>query len=77
MKIRNHLKSSLCVLCTFSIISFLMIFLISCTLIESLNDKIKLFTPLTESNHTTWAHIPGSLNYTYTKELYLFSVTDA
>ena len=53
-----------------------MIFIISLTLIENLNDKIKLFTPLTMNNITRWGEIPGTLNYTYNKEVYLFNINN-
>ena len=51
-----------------------MIFIITLTLIENLNDSIKTFTPLYMSNQTTWGQIPGHLNYTYSKEVYYFDV---
>ena len=53
-----------------------MVFLISLTLIENLDDKIKIFTPLTMNNFTTWGQIPGSYGYSYQKNVTLFSITD-
>jgi len=74
MIIRNHLKNSVCCLCIFAIVSFFMIFVISVTLVEDLHNKVKIFTPMTMRNITTWANIPGALNYTYSKSVYLFSI---
>ena len=76
MIIRNYLKSSVRALCVLSIVSFIMIFIVSVALIENLHDKIKIFTPLTMQNVTTWGKIPGALNYTYTKELTLFDINN-
>ena len=75
MKLRNFLQSCVCSLCICATVSFLMIFIITLTLIENLNDNIKQFTPLYMSNETTWGQIPGHLNYTFTKEIYMFDVT--
>ena len=76
MIIRYHLKWSVKALCILAIVSFFMIFVISLTLIANLNDKIKLYSPLTMSNTTSWASIPGTLNYTYSKQLYLFNIVN-
>jgi len=74
MIIRNNLKWSVCSLCICTFVSFFMIFIISLTLIENLNNQIRIFTPLTMQNMTTWAMLPGALNYKYTKSVYLFSI---
>ena len=77
MVLRNHLQHSVCSLCILAIVSFFMIFVVSLILMENLHDKIELFTPLTMLNQTAWAQIPGTLNYTYSKQVYLFSIQAA
>ena len=77
MRIRNYLQQSVCALLTLAIISFVLIFIISLTLIQNLNDTIIEFTPLTMKNYTTWGVLPGDLNYTYEKSFYLFSIDTA
>ena len=74
LRIRNILQQSVCALLSLAIISFALIFIISLTLIQNLNDKIVEFTPLTMKNYTTWGVVPGDLNYTYEKSFYLFSI---
>ena len=73
-RIRNILQQSVCALVSLAIISFALIFIISITLIQNLNDKIVEFTPLTMKNYTTWGVVPGDLNYTYEKSFHLFSI---
>lgn len=77
MIIRNYLKSTVCALVTLSLVSFALIFIISQVLIENLHDNIKQYTPLVMQNKTTWGEIPGTLNYNYTKSLYLFNIENS
>ena len=65
-----------CGLSVCACVSFFMMFVISMALIENLHDQIKVFTPMTMENYTTWGVIPGHLNYNYTKELYLFDINN-
>ena len=76
MIIRHYLKWSVCTLFITAIVCFFMIFIISLTLIESLHDKIKDFTPLALQNRTTWGSIPGTLKYNYTRSIYLFNIDE-
>ena len=76
MVFREYLRQSVCALCTCAAVSFILIFIVSIALIESLRNEIKSFTPITLYNYTRWGEIPGSLNYEYTKELYLYNLTD-
>ena len=74
--LRNSLKSSVLALLVLAVVSFAMIFVISLTLINSLNDLIRGYTPLAVDNMGRWASIPGDLKYTYNKSVYLFSIQD-
>ena len=76
MIIRNYLKECVCGLCILAIISFLMVFVITMTLIDKLNNRIQVYAPMTMNNMTAWAQIPGALDYTYTKTMYLFNVQE-
>ena len=67
MIIRNHLKWSVRALVILSVVCFAMIFVITLTLIENLHNQIRIFSPMTLNDYSSWGQIPGALNYTYTK----------
>ena len=57
-----------------AIVALILIFVVSYTLIISLNDNVKDWAPLTMRNMTSWAEIPGGLDYNYTKAVTLFDI---
>lgn len=51
-----------------------MVFVISLMLIENLEDKIRSYTPIRMHNMTTWAQIPGRMEYDYKKKVTLYGI---
>ena len=72
--IRKHLQWSVPALLIMAMVCFMMVFVVSLMLIENLEDKIRTFTPIRMHNYTTWAHIPGRLEYDYTKSVTLYGI---
>ena len=58
-----------------AIVSFVMIFAISMTLIKIYINQISLEIPLTMDKILQWGAIPGTFNYSYSKSITLFNMT--
>ena len=74
MKVRDCLGNSVLPLCIFSFISFILIFVVTYILAIKNNEHMIQLLPLKMSNYQQWGEVPGSLNYTYTKEITLFEL---
>ena len=75
MKIRDCLCSSVLPLCILSFVSFILIFFVTALYTFKNNNQIMEQLPLKMQNIPQWGQIPGSLNYTYTKNFTLFNLT--